>query len=290
MDCSHFAEVLASFQEGSLSPVEQSAAQAHLAECSTCRRLLEISRGEIDMLPQAQHDALAHCILQRTSGPACARVESSLWDFIEGDMSAEDACLLSLHLENCAACRSVAEDLVLIQQELPEMAEINPPESFAREVVSATRALRPGRSVLNTGFRAWWDRMVQRPRFALEVAYAGALVLFIAFSLPFVSLQNVTFDKISTAAVQPSSEFVVSAWTGTKSFVSSQVSRVASAVAAKKLDASESMAGLAESCKSKSTSVMARSAEGIRKWQRDQSIGWLTVWRSMASWIPLAKL
>jgi hypothetical protein len=290
MDCSHFAEVLASFQEGSLSLVEQSAAQAHLAECATCHRLLEIARGEIDMLPQAQHDALTYSILDRTSGPACARVESSLWDFIEGDLNADDAHLISLHLENCAECRSVAEDLVLIQQELPEMAEINPGESFAREVVSATRELCLDRSAGSTGFRAWWDRMIQRPRFALEAAYIGALVLFLAFSIPFLSLQSVTLDKMSFAAVQPSEKFVVTAWAGTKTCVSSQVSKIISTVAAKKQDTSEALAGLANGCKSKSTSVLARSAEGIKKWQRDQSIGWLTVWRSVSSWIPLAKL
>ena len=290
MDCSHFAEILADLQEGNLSPVEKSAAQAHLAKCPACRRLLQIACGDLDILPQDRHDALAHSILDCTSGSACARVESSLWDFIEGDLNAEDAHLISLQLENCAECRLVAEDLVLIQQELPEMAEIDPGESFTQAVVSVTSGLRPYRSSRETGFRAWWDRMIQRPRFPLEAAYVGALVLFLVFSIPSVSLQRSSFDKISAAMIQPSAKFAVSVWTGTKTLISDQFSEVASAVDAKKRTASASLNNFAKSCEKKSASVLDRSVKGIKQWQKDQSVAWLSVWRNVSSWIPLAKL
>jgi hypothetical protein len=290
MDCSHFAEILADLQEGTLSPGMQSAAQVHLAECSVCRGLLDISRGHVDILPQERHDELARSILDRTSGSVCAHVESSLWDFIEGELSTEDSHLISLHLENCAECRSVAEDLVLIQQELPAMAEIDPGESFTQEVISGTSRVRPYRSVLRAGFRAWWDRMVQRPRFSLEVAYVGALVLFLIFSIPSLSLQSISFDKLSSATVQPSAKFIVSTWTGTKTYASDRLSEFASTVVTQKQIASESLVKLAKSCESKSASILDRSAEGIKKWQKDQSIGWLIVWRNVSSWIPLAKI
>jgi hypothetical protein len=290
MDCSHFAEILADLQEETLSPGEQSAARAHLAECSVCRRLLEIAGGAIDILPQDGHDALARSILDRTSGPACVRVESSLWDFIEGELSSEDSHLLSLHLENCPECRSLAEDLVMMQQELPAMVGIDPGESFTQKVVSSTRRLRPYKPTLKDGFRAWWDRMVQRPRFSLEVAYVGALVLFLIFSIPFLSYQSISFDRISSATVQPSAKFIASTWTGVTTYVSDQLSEFASAVVAKKQDASGAFAGLAKGCEIKSVSVLDRSVEGIKKWQKDQSIGWLIVWRNVSSWLPLAKI
>ena len=290
MDCGHFAEILADFQEGTLSPGEQSAAQAHLAECSLCQRLLEIARGEVDLFSQAQHEELARFILDRTSGSGCVRVESTLWDFIEGDLGAEDSHLISLHLEHCAECRSVAEDLVLMRQELPAMADIDPGESFTRDVVCATKRLRPYKSDLNSGFRAWWDRMVQRPRFALEAAYVGTLVLFLTFSIASLSPQSISFDRISSARVQPPVKFISSIWTGTKSHASNQLSEFASAAAAKKQAVSESLTRLAEGCESKSESVIDRSVKGIKEWRRDQSIAWLMVWKSVSSWIPLAKL
>jgi hypothetical protein len=290
MDCSHFAEILADLQEGTLSPDDRSAARAHLAECSVCRGLLEIAGGDIDIIPQGGHDALARSILDRTSGSVCARVESFLWDFIEGELSIEDAHLLSLHLENCPECRSLAEDLVMIQQELPAMAEIDPGESFTRQVVSSTRRLRPYRPTLRDGFRAWWDRMVQRPRFSLEAAYVGALVLFLIFSIPFLSFQSISFDRISSATVQPSATFIASTWTGMTTYVSDQLGEFASAVVARKQDASGAFARLANGCKIKSVSILDRSVEGIRKWQKDQSIGWLIVWRNVSSWLPLAKI
>jgi anti-sigma factor RsiW len=290
MDCSHFAEILADLEEGTLSPDEQSAARAHLAECSECRRLLEIAGGDIDILPQDGHDALARSILDRTSGSVCARIEASLWDFIEGELSIEDSHLLSLHLENCSECRSVAEELVLMQQELPAMAEIDPGEFFTQEVISGTSRARPSPSPIKAGFRAWWDRMIQRPRFSLEAAYVGALVLFLVFSIPLLSLQNISLDKISSATVQPSAKFFGSTWTGAKTYISDQLSEFISTAETQKQIASESLSKLAKSCESKSASILDRSAEGIKKWQKDQSIGWLIVWRNVSSWIPLAKI
>jgi hypothetical protein len=290
MDCSRFAEALADFQEGTLSPGEQSAAQVHLADCSVCRRLLEIAIGNVDILPQDRHDELTHSILDRTSGPVCARVEASLWDFIEGELSTEDSHLISLHLENCAECRSVAEELVLVQQELPAMAEIDPGDSFTREVISATSRLRSYRAALNAGFRAWWDRMIQRPRFALEAAYAGALFFLLIFSIPSLSLQSISFDKISSTTVGPPATFIASTWAGATACVSDTGSEFASAVIAGKQDASESLTQLMKGCKSKSASILDRSVEGIKKWQKDQSVGWLIVWRNVSSWIPPEKL
>jgi hypothetical protein len=290
MDCSHFAEILADLQEGTLSPREQSAARAHLAECSACRRFQEIAGGDIDILPQDGHDALARSILDRTSGSVCARVEPSLWDFIEGELSTEDSHLLSLHLENCHECRSLAEDLVMIQPELPAMAEIDPGESFTQQVVSSTRRLRPYRPALSAGFRAWWDRMVQRPRFSLEAAYVGALALFLIFSIPFLSLPSISFDRISSAAVQPSAAFITSTWTGMTTWASDQLGEFASAVVAKKQDASGAFSKLAKGCEIKSAAILDRSVEGFKKWQKDQSTGWFIVWRNVSSWLPLAKI
>ena len=132
--------------------------------------------------------------------------------------------------------------------------------------------------------------MVQRPRFSLEAAYVGALTLFLIFSIPSLSLQIISFDKVASATVRPSAKFMISIWTGSKIYISDQLSEFAAVVVAEKQDVSESVVKLAKSCESKSASILDRSAEGIKKWQKDQTVGWLIVWRSVSSWIPLAKI
>jgi len=266
MNCKRFARILADFQEGKLDSGEQSAADAHLRECPTCRRLLNIARGDIDTLPEDSGDALTRSILDRTSGSACPRVESRLCEFVDGELEAEDSQLIAQHLYHCADCRSIAEDLVVLQEVLPTMAEIEPGGFFTREVIAATSAWRPYKPGLKVRLLTWWYQMVQRPRFSLEVSYIGTLVLVFAFCSPFLPFRNITFDQVSSTVIQPSSQHLLSIWADTKAPVAGRLYELSSAVSLKKTAVSQSLGSLAKSYGQQSVSIVDSQVKSIKRW------------------------
>ncbi len=228
MNCARFARVLAEFHEGKLSAGEEKAANEHLAGCVNCKKLLEVSVGGRDILPEEMRDDLAESILERTvGGPVCPRVEPLLWEFVRREQAPEESHLIHLHLDHCDACRSMAADLALIQDALPEMAEIDPGERFTREIVQITSGLRVERPEVGSRIRNWWNRMVQRPRFALESAYACTLLMVVLFS-PLLPFRHVILERIPSAIISPALRYAGSVWAGTQAPLARQAQGIAS--------------------------------------------------------------
>lgn len=278
MNCSHFARILADFQEGKLLPDEQSTVEEHLGKCPACRRFLDVVRGNVDILPDDQRNRLVNAILDRTSGSACQRVESFLWDFVEGGLSAENSQLVAFHLDHCAACRSLAGELAVIQDVLPAIAEIEPGESFTREVVCATSEWRPRHSDPGTRLQAWWNRMILHPLFSFQTAYVGAVVLLFAFSSPFLPFWQTASNTISSAAIQPAAKYVISIWSDTKAPISNQAQEFTSAISAKKQTTAEWLGRLGKRYENTSASMLGRSVRSIRVWRQRQEVALLTFW------------
>jgi hypothetical protein len=268
MNCSRFSEILADFQEGKLLPGEQSAAEAHVGTCSACRRLLDIIRGGIAVLPEDREDELARSILDRTCGPVCSHVESQLWDFAGGELGEEDSQLLILHLEHCAGCRSVAGDLAILQEELPAMSEIEPGASFTSDVVRITSGGIPDQSGFAKRLQACWNLLVQRPLFSYEAAYVGTLVVILAFS-PFLPFREFALEKMLSAVVQPSANYLHSVWAETKAPVSDRLYKLASAVESSDKPVSESLSKLVKTCGDASASILNRSINSVSGWSRE---------------------
>jgi hypothetical protein len=104
-----------------------------------------------------------------------------------------------------------------LNQVLPEMALLQPDASFAADVLKATSA-RPaagsgGTSV--TGVRKWWCSMMQRPRFAWEAAYVGALLVLIALGNPAALLQRMPETLIVPGFLVRSGDLLVRQTAGT---------------------------------------------------------------------------
>ena len=94
-----------------------------------------------------------------------------------------------MHLSGCEPCATLSIVLAELATDLPALAEMNPGERFTAEVVARTvprrRASRRGETPrwverLVQG----WDRMIRRPRFALEGAYAMTLLLLVIVGVP----------------------------------------------------------------------------------------------------------
>jgi predicted anti-sigma-YlaC factor YlaD len=283
MNCSYFAGILADYQEGKLPPDEQSAAEVHLRNCPSCLRLLDVARGNVDILPENQRNELAKAILDRTSGSPCERVESSLWDFVEGGLDAENSQLVALHLDHCADCRSLADELIMMQEVLPAIAEIDPGTSFTSEVVCATSRFRPEQSHLEIRIRAWWNRMILHPLFSFQTAYVGAVVLFIAFSSPFLPFWQSAYNTISSAAIQPATNYVGSLWGDPAAPNTNQAHEFASAISENKQAAVAWLGRLGESYEYMSASLLSRTVRSIKVWRQRQEVALLTFWIRLTS-------
>lgn len=126
----------------------------------------------------ANPEGLLRAILARTSGPACARVEELACDFTDGLLDALQADLVRAHARDCPACEGLLAALAEAREVLPALAAADPGPGFTAKVLQATLHAPPS--------RAWslWQRLLHRPRIALETAYVGALAAFAGFSLP----------------------------------------------------------------------------------------------------------
>lgn len=201
MNCMRFEQLLDHLLAGALSLEERRDAQSHLRECPRCRRLAQIAGGEQDPLPAELSADLTRNILDRTSGPACGRVLDLACGLVDGELRAEERQLVSAHLEHCPACGALVETLAELKQALPEMAELEPPRTLVGAVLRATsaQATLPARPVSRfmERMRAW----ARQPRFSLEAAYLGTLLLVALLGNPATVLSKTSPIVLSMVRV-----------------------------------------------------------------------------------------
>ncbi len=201
MDCRTFESLLADFEGGRVTPADRELVENHLAACIACRCLLEIARGNLELMPTDRRQDLMRSILARTSGSACHRAEELLCDFADGALEGGDAALISEHVGHCRDCSALLAGLVELREVLPQLAELQPDEHFTDAVMRATAGrqprLRPG---AGTRLMDWWDRTLRRPRFSLEAAYVGTLVVAIFLGNPFPAVRALSVRTVEAAS------------------------------------------------------------------------------------------
>jgi hypothetical protein len=192
MDCRGFEERMDDFVTGNLPVKEREDAERHLSACTRCHALHESLLGVAESLPPNWPDTLTAGILTRTSGPVCSEAERRLCGWIDGVSNKDGGAVISIHLLHCPSCSALAGSLRELNHILPEMALLQPDASFAADVLKATsdRPAAAGTGASVTGVRQWWRSMMQRPRFAWEAAYVGALLVLIALGNPAALLQR----------------------------------------------------------------------------------------------------
>jgi hypothetical protein len=150
-----------------------------------------------DMKPEVEPDPaedLTAAILQRTSGAACSRIGERLCEWVDQSLDAIDGELVAQHLRHCSNCAATAEALQLMQAELPQMANLEPDPGFVADVLARTSGCKGERSALAAWRGRWWrarthaglqwERLMRRPRIALELAYCGAMIFLIVLGPP----------------------------------------------------------------------------------------------------------
>ncbi len=145
MQCTRFEELLFETLEGRLDEPTVGRLRAHGAGCARCAELEALLTGETALEPPAD---LTASILAQTIGP-----EAPL-----------QRAMRQLDLD------------------LPMLAEMEPDERFLEDVMAAT--VEADRNRFWARAAAFWQTLVQRPRFALEGAYLGSIAMFLLVGLP----------------------------------------------------------------------------------------------------------
>jgi anti-sigma factor RsiW len=203
VNCADFEEKLDQYHQGRLSLVERRAAGDHLESCSRCRRLVEVSEGEHEVLGSEALQDLANSILGRTSGSACNRACALLCDFVDGTLDPTYLSLLTTHLKHCSACKSLAGQLSELNQVLPELAEIDPGPGFLARVLRMT-IRQPARiPIVWESVGKIWQHLVGRPRFSWEAAYAATLIFVILAGNPALSMGSAFFSRLGNTRMSP---------------------------------------------------------------------------------------
>jgi hypothetical protein len=285
MNCARFARILADYHEGKVAPDEEAMAKVHLEKCPSCRKLQEVAYGGVDILPAEMREGLTLSILEKTSGgPACPRVESSLWEYVLGQQAPGESQLIALHLNHCTRCSSIAAAIESIQEELPALAEIDPGESFTHEVVRVTSGPHPYRPDLLVRFGAWWNRMVQRPRFALESAYVCTMLLLFVFS-PLLPFRHLALQTIPSKAIDPSAKCVATVWADTRFPISHQFRQITSGAVEGTAAVYGALEGVTGEILRDSSTALRKGLERIGGWHRKEVDNLGEFWNRLSGWV-----
>ena len=215
MDCRRVEEHLfehtepgerAGSQDGLSLPAQmaqEARIERHLDGCSRCRGLREL----LDADAQDALSGLAEGVVAQTSGSACVGVRHQLASVdseshadrrapLESFPAVQDELLRS-HLRHCDGCAVIARVLERQAVALPQLAEIRLDSTFVGEVLertsrqpqifqqsmSTTRSKWTYASMVPRWARSLVRRGAARPRLALELAYAGTLVVAVLVGL-----------------------------------------------------------------------------------------------------------
>lgn len=204
MDCHEFEVRLESLLDHHLEPSEREACLLHAETCPACGELLEaVGNPAIDASGQLG-DSLVETVLASTVGDACGQAKPQLPAFVDRDLAGAERELIELHLGHCAHCRQLISTLELLRRELPRMAEVPTDDRFLSEVLAATL---PPKVRAQRWFKSHWSNWVRRPRFAMEAAYVGLLVVMLvlgAFSTPVAALPQKGLELMQPAPDTPS--------------------------------------------------------------------------------------
>ena len=188
MDCRRFEALLESLLDREVDPVTREDCLDHAAECGSCADLLRPGLEALVAATAVADSRLVDSILRHTDSRPCPQARDLLPALIESQLASDDGELVGLHLQHCPECKQLLEILTFLQRELPQLAETPPDDRFTDDVLAAT--LSPGLR-LRRWWRGRWTTWVHRPRFAMEAAYLGLVVILLvlgAFSTPLAAL------------------------------------------------------------------------------------------------------
>lgn len=122
---------------------------------------------------------------------SCANFLESIGDYVDGLLDAGERQRFEEHLQSCADCRTLAEDLARIKEAASSLSVVEPPgrvwDRIAAEIGAAGKAAEPlasgSPSATGTGRRfSWLSGWLAHP----VPAMAGALVIIVAVASAYI--------------------------------------------------------------------------------------------------------
>jgi len=210
MNCREFEARLESLLDGHLDSATSQVCLSHARGCAACSELLVAVGGPTAEGGGEGPGSLTAAVLESTIGSACGQAREHLPDHADLALEPVDRELVELHLAGCVDCQRLSATLVALRTELPKLAEMPLDGRFTHEVLAATVAREPW---WKSWWQGHWSGWVQRPRFAMEAAYVGLLVVMLvlgAFSTPLAAL-----PQKGVQLMQPEPD-APSVWTNTQ--------------------------------------------------------------------------
>ena len=204
MKCHEFETRMEALLEGDLDQETQEECLRHARVCLACSEILEAVGGLSTRRTEDPSPSLTAGVLERTIGSACEQARGHLPAHVDRELDSVDFELVDLHVESCPACQRLAATLVAMRRELPRLAEIPIDDQFTSQVMAATL---PRQSKAKSWWLRHWSLWIQRPRFAMEAAYVGVLVVMLilgAFSTPLAALPQKGLEWVQPAPDSPS--------------------------------------------------------------------------------------
>jgi len=272
-DCRSFEDVMEAFLDGTLTGRNAREVREHLLTCADCHELAEIAGAPVEAMPD-----LTAQVLARTSGSSCDHARNGLCEYIDGLADAVDAELIRMHVAGCEACATLSNVLAELATDLPALAEMNPGERFTAEVLARTvpRGGQTPRWVeqLVQG----WNRLIRRPRFALEGAYVMTLLMLVVLGVPGALLAGAP-GRVAHAATHEIAEPVQKTVVELKATVSERAKQALDSTGAKVADEARTTAdGLGayssrmfENLKTRMGTFWSRVASGLANDEENES-------------------
>ena len=101
----------------------------------------------------------------------CEQMNDLLWAFLDGELTAQEEEQMHAHLEQCADCRALLEQLQTLRTSFSDLEEIPAPEGFADGVMARIRREEKNKVI----------PLFKRPQVRAMVGLAACLTLFIGF-------------------------------------------------------------------------------------------------------------
>jgi hypothetical protein len=186
-----------------------------------------------------------------------------------------DADLLAAHAARCADCRTFAATLAAITAGLPALAESDPGPGFSAAVFART-SRRPADPSRRDRWRAAWQRLVERPRFAWEAAYVVTLCWLLFFGHPIAALDWTT-ARVSAMAREDLPLRVQGVQTRVASWRDSMAASVDRAAGV--------VAGERESARQAASAAQRHAATWWTRLASDVAGLLQSSWRAMVAWV-----
>jgi hypothetical protein len=129
----------------------------------------------------------------------CTNSEERLSDYLDGQLTSQEAAAFSMHAASCAQCSVLLAQVGALVSQMHQLEAVEEPPDLVQKILDATLGPRTQKQ----GWKRWfsWAPVLWQPRFAI-----GALTVAASFVLVFHTA-GVTPAKLKKADLSPTSLF-----------------------------------------------------------------------------------